>query len=210
METKECTCCKLEFPKTEEFFRKNGKFWRGGCKICLNKNIPKKTIQEKKARAAETQKEWRLINRPAKVKPFLKTCGTCKLEFERTTENFRERKDGFKDKLRSQCITCFDKHQRKRHIEFYKNNTEKELLRTKTWAENNKEKRAFSVRKTYLKNINKNKIYDKKRIENLTDSIIINRIKTQTGLSKTEILENKEIIETKRLIIKLKRELKNN
>jgi hypothetical protein len=205
---KKCTSCNLEFPKTDEYFRKNGNFLRSSCKMCLNKNLAKKTIEEKKIRKAETHKSWCLINRPAKEKHILKTCGTCKLAFERTKENFRARPDGIKDKLRSQCIPCFDKKQRERHIEFYKNNTEKELLRHKTWCQNNKEKRALTVRKTYLKNIEKNKTYDKKRIDNLTDSIVKIRIRQSSNCYLHEIPQ--ELIETKRLIIQLKRELKNN
>src|SRR5690606_19778822 len=102
----------------------------------------------------------------------------------------------------------FDKKQRERHIEFYKNNTIKEKERQKLWIFKNKEQRAKTVHKSYLKNIENTKKYDKKRINELTDSIIINRLVAQTSLNRNEI--PKELIETKRLLTQLKRTLKNN
>jgi hypothetical protein len=136
----------------------------------------------------------------------LKTCGSCKIELPKTQDYFRKRSEN-KNNLRSDCKNCFDEKSRKRHVEFYRNNTEKEKERQKKWISENKERRAKTVHKTYLKNIDKVKEYDKKRINDLTDSIIINRIVTQTGLTKNEI--PKELIKTKRLITQLKRTIKN-
>lgn len=197
---KTCSNCKKTYPKNEKYFRKNGSSWRSGCKKCINKNLPKKTKKQKEERKAEMYKIWRLKNRPAKVKSVLKTCISCKKELERTLDNFRKRSDS--DALRSSCKKCFDEKQRKRHIEFYKNNTEKERLRHKNWAVNNPEKRKATIRKTYLKNIIKNKEYDKKRTQELTDSKVSNML----GFRLNEV--PRDVLETKRLLLKLKRELK--
>ena len=167
----------------------------------MNKICIKKTEKQKKERKAEMYKIWALKNRPAKVKPILKTCTKCKKELERTLNNFRKRSDS--ERLRSTCKKCFDKKQRERHIEFYKNNTEKERLRHKNWSINNPEKRKITVRKTYLKNIVKRKEYDKKRTKDLTDS----KVASMLGIRLNDLPI--EIIETKRLLIKLKRELKD-
>ena len=136
-----------------------------------------------------------------------KTCTCCKLELPKTTDYFRKRGEKNSNCFRSQCKNCFDEKQRKRHIEYYKNNTEKEKERHKTWILNNKEQRAKTVNKSYLKNIEKQKIYDKKRSNELTDTIILNRLVSQTSINRNEI--PKEMIETKRLLIQLKRTLKN-
>ena len=60
---KKCTCCNLEFPKTETYFRKNGLFFRSKCKNCLNKNLPKKTNEEKKEAKRKSHKLWQEKNR---------------------------------------------------------------------------------------------------------------------------------------------------
>ena len=61
--SKTCRICKNTYPKTEEFFRKNGKSWRSGCKKCINKNLPKKTKEQKKIEKAKTHKIWAKKNR---------------------------------------------------------------------------------------------------------------------------------------------------
>jgi hypothetical protein len=205
---KKCTCCNLEFPKTEDYFRKNGNFFRSKCKNCLNKNLPKKTDIEKKERKSEMFKLWREKNRPRKTikdNP-IKVCCSCKKELPRTEEFFRKRSD-LKNNFRSECKYCFDDKQRQRHIEFYKNNTEKEKQRHKYFYYRNPEYTKEKNRLQTIKFKPKQVVYDKKRIEDLTDSLIINRIVTQTGLKKEEI--PKELIETKRLLTQLKRTLKN-
>jgi len=206
---KKCKCCKLEFPKTEDYFRKNGNSWRSKCKNCLNKNLPKKTDIEKKERKAEMFKLWREKNRPRKTikDNTIKVCCSCKKELPRTEEFFRKRSD-LKNNFRSDCKDCFDEKQRQRHIEFYKNNTDKEKERHKYFYYRNPEYTKEKNRLQTIKFKPKQVIYDKKRIEDLTDSIIINRIVTQTGLKKEEI--PKELIQTKRLITQLKRTLKNS
>ena len=206
---KKCTSCNLEFPKTEAYFRKNGNFFRSKCKKCLNKNLPKKTEAEKKERKAETSKLWREKNRPRKTikNNPIKICCSCKKELPRTEEFFRKRSD-YKNNFRSNCKICFDEKQRKRHIEFYKNNTEKEKERHKYFYYRNPEYTKGKNKLASIRSKPRRVIYDKKRSNDLTDSVIINRIVTQTGLKKEEI--PKELIETKRLLTQLKRTLKNN
>ena len=53
---KKCKCCNLEFPKTETYFRKNGLSFRSKCKKCSNKNVPKKTNEEKKEAKRKSHK----------------------------------------------------------------------------------------------------------------------------------------------------------
>ena len=138
----------------------------------------------------------------------IKKCTSCNFEFPKTEDYFRKRGEKKSNCLRSECKKCFDEKSRKRHIDFYKKNTEKELERQKKWISENKERRAETVHKTYLKNIDKRKLYNNKRINDLTDSIILNRICAQTSLTRSEI--PKEFIENKRLITQLKRQTIKN
>lgn len=68
MKLKICKNCNNEYPKTEVFFRRNGKSWRSKCKNCLNKNLPKKTEQEKKEQKAKSHKIWAKKNREKRNK----------------------------------------------------------------------------------------------------------------------------------------------
>lgn len=202
-----CSGCGETYPKTEEYFRKNGNSWRSKCKGCINKNLPKKTEAEKKARRKETNKLWQEINRPRKTikNNPIKICCTCKKELPRTDVFFRRRIER-PNLFRSDCKECFDEKSKKRHIEFYKNNTEKEKARNHYFYYRDLDHTHKKHHKTYLKNIERVKEYDKKRIENLTDTVIRNNISNNTGLDRKLI--PKEMIETKRLIIQLKREVK--
>jgi len=137
----------------------------------------------------------------------LKKCTCCNLEFPKTEDYFRKRGEKNNNNFRSECKKCFDEKAKKRHIEFYKNNTEKEKERYKYFYYRDIEHTHNKQHKTYLKNIDHTKKYDKKRINELTDSIILNRLVSQTSLNRNEI--PKELIETKRLLTQLKRTLKN-
>jgi hypothetical protein len=63
METKKCRFCGNEYPKTDIYFRKNGNSFRSKCKKCLNKNLPKKTDDEKKQIKKISYKLWQEKNR---------------------------------------------------------------------------------------------------------------------------------------------------
>jgi len=60
---KTCKKCKKTYPKTEQYYRKNGNSWRSGCKKCINKNLPKKTEEQKKKENAKNNKIWAKKNR---------------------------------------------------------------------------------------------------------------------------------------------------
>lgn len=208
METKICTKCKIEKELSNYVKNKMGYLGlKSICKQCTNKNIPKKTEEEKKERKFEMHKAWRLINRPRiTIDLPYKICTCCNKTFPKTFEFFRSRGGKTNHLLRSTCVTCFDIKQKKRHIEFYANNTTKERERYKGFYYRDIEYTHKKQQQSYLKNIDKSKKYDKERREALTDSIILNSIVATTGISRHEI--PKEIIETRRLIIQLKRELK--
>lgn len=203
---KKCTKCSKELPATKEFFQKNkqGKYGlRSVCKNCLNKNLPKKTEIEKKQRAREKYKAWALINRPRKTikdNP-LKICGSCEKELPRTDEFFRRRSD-YKSNFRSDCRECYDEKSRKRHKKHYKDNVEKEKKRAKYFYYRNLDYTNKKQREYRNNNIEIFKERDKARIDNLSDSYIALLLKK--SVKDVPI----EIIEQKRLIIKLKRELK--
>lgn len=63
METKICRCCGKKYPKNDIYFRKNGNSFRSKCKKCLNKNLPKKTDEEKKEAKSNSYKLWQQKNR---------------------------------------------------------------------------------------------------------------------------------------------------
>jgi hypothetical protein len=141
-----------------------------------------------------------------------KVCGLCNLEFPKTEEYFYKRtikqqtKKGIViyDSFKSTCKVCFCYNSRARHKKNYAENKEKELNRCKLYRQKNIEKVRLTVRNSYRKNIDSNKLYDKKRTQELPDALIANRL----GLKLNEC--DKEVIKTRRLIIQLKRELKNN
>jgi hypothetical protein len=208
MDSKICSKCKTDTILSAYVKNKMGYLgFKSICKKCTNKNIPKKTEQEKKDRKKEMFRKWCLINRPRKTKDSLtRTCSCCKKTYPKTVEYFRVRGEKLSHLLRTECRVCFDEKQRIRHKEFYKNNTEKEKERHKFFYYRDIEYTHKKNHQTYLKNIDRVKKYDKERREVLADCLILNSISATTGISRYEV--PKEMIETKRLIIKLKRELK--
>lgn len=114
---------------------------------------------------------------------MIKTCSKCKKEYPATLEFFYKAK--LKDGFRSGCKSCMDKS----NIDYRKTpegRANKIKLNSK-WREENTEKILQKVAKT--------------RIE-LTDAYIASYLKMPTKQIPPEI------IETKRLIMQLKRELK--
>lgn len=205
MDLKVCKNCDLLKPLS--YFIKNEKGYLGRKNICKDCRLqPKKNEKERKERKSYTHKLWREKNRPRKTidLPY-KLCGCCKKTFPKTLEYFRKRSDN--DNFRSDCITCFDEKARKRHLEFYKNNTEKEKERFRISRIKFRDKINKKNKEYRICNLEKYVEKDRVRTQKLTDSLVRNRIKIQTGLSSDEI--TKELIETKRLITQLKRTLKN-
>jgi hypothetical protein len=133
----------------------------------------------------------------------MKTCGTCKQEFPKTTEYFFKRvikqklSNGeitFYNSFRSDCITCFGKKGMRKKVE-------KRCKELKCNVSDYRENWKKQYSKTRTKhNIEKSTTIMKYHVDNITDLYIANRLKKK--LSELP----KEIIETKRLIIQLKRE----
>ena len=135
-----------------------------------------------------------------------KRCGTCGKCYAKTLDFFRKRSAS--GGLKSDCRLCFDEKSRARHVKNYADNKEREDERIRLVRVKFKDK-IESTAKTYReKNKEKIKNKDIERIRLLPDPYLIQKIREQTGLSKEDILDNPDIIETKRLIIQLKRTLK--
>ena len=93
---------------------------------------------------------------------------------------------------------------KKYYKKYYKRNSEKVKQQSKKWAKNNPEKRKESERKWRKNNPEKIKKISKEYIENLTDYYIAKLLK------KPIKHLNPQVIETRRLIILIKRELRKN
>lgn len=134
----------------------------------------------------------------------MKICGTCKESFPKTSEFFFKRV--IKQKLsngeiaiyncfRSDCITCYGKKGSKRKVD-------KRCKDLKCNISEYQQKWKEQYSKTRTKhNIKKQSTIMKYHVENITDLYIANRFRKKVSELP------KEIIETKRLIIKLKREI---
>ena len=158
-----------------------------------------------------------------------KICTGCKIEMLATKEFFHSSKGG-KYGLNSKCKKCrkaFGEKYRKdnaekekerskkyrennpekekeRHKKYYKENLEKHKEYDIKWKKNNPEKRKKSTTKYYKNNIEKIRERDRKNTQNLSDSYV-------AGLLKKPIKHlNPQVLETRRLIILIKRELKKN
>jgi hypothetical protein len=133
-----------------------------------------------------------------------KICTGCKKEMLATKEFFHSHKLG-KLGLSALCKKCKLEY-RKKH---YKNNTEKEKEYSKKWKKDNP-KRYQEIRESY-KEV-RNKKYDsekeKQRLKNHRKNLSDGYVCQCMNVKLKEM--PKKIIETKRLIINLKRELKNN
>ncbi len=81
----------------------------------------------------------------------LKRCSKCKNSFPATLEYFQSSK-GRKDGLHSWCKPCKQADQKKRYPEYYKNNREAVIKRSREYALANPEKQKARHHKWYLKN----------------------------------------------------------
>ena len=130
-----------------------------------------------------------------------KVCSKCKVEKELGEfNNDKYNKDG----LRSYCKRCKALLSK----DYYKNNIEKRLEYNRKWNINHPEDR-----KNYTRNCAKNnseKIKEKNRNfrDSMPNSFIIHKLKAQGFPS--ELIDNPEMIEIKRLLIQTKRLLKND
>ena len=189
--TKICTGCKKEMLATKEFFhsQKGGKYGLNSkCKPCTkakSENYYKKNSKK----VNEISRKWRKDN-PEKVK-------------ERSENYYKKNR-----KKVNEISRKWKKENRKKVNEiarkWYKENPEKCKEKGVKYRENNPEKFREYSRKSYKKNTEKCKERSKINIENLTDSYVATRLK------KPVKHLNPQIIETKRLIILIKRELRKN
>jgi hypothetical protein len=138
----------------------------------------------------------------------LKYCSGCDSWLPKTEEFFRKRSVQ-PHLFRSGCKKCTDNKYRnpEYHKQWYEKNSESEKQRFRTAYHNNLDKGRERVRKSYLKHKEKCQAYHKKRSEDLVDSLIRNRIVSSSlGLTQEDITP--QMIETKRLITQLIRQLK--
>lgn len=203
METKVCTKCKEEKPATTEYFTKDKNNKTGYftyCKICKNKSR-----NYKKER--EINKIWIQNNRERRNK-------TANLAKKIRYANMSD------EEKRKTYIPNYEwrKNNREKYLEYRKKwrekNKEIENERVRNWRLNNPEKLKDSAKKTYIKRLELikkyNKNYNKRterssnRCKNLEDEYIIQRL-TTTGFNRTQIKENTDLIEVKRILLKTKR-----
>lgn len=207
METKICTVCKTELPATLYFFyaQKRGKYGvRSCCKKCSEEKSKVYASTDKaKARHAERERIRRkkmYEKDPNFYKKIYKKFGEKQNEIRR--EKYRndpeyrakkfEQEKRYKESGRRREVSTTPEQRIKsrirRRISYY-SNIEKERQKYKIWRANNPE---YMKKKT------------KERTEKLPDTFIINHILRYSNLKKEDITP--EMIETKRLLIKLKRE----
>lgn len=216
--TKICTCCKQEKPLTEftrrKFVYKGVERWghKSHCKPChtMNNRIARgmdlekahareaelrlrrlglETPEQKEARrlkALEWQRAWRDAN-PDKVKA--KKLRHRDREIERKRERYQEKKD----ELRAKCRE-YDKLHRKEISERQKryNQIPEVKAHRKAYHQERRPQDRIRVRE---------------KIRNLDDNYIKTVIRRNVGLPAH--MQSKQLIETQKLILKIKRELRS-
>jgi len=142
-----------------------------------------------------------------------KKCTKCGVEKEATLENFeKNRKNrGYKSVFVSRCKICINL---KRRSNYKENKTLRDKIKiaANNWKRDNRVKHNKKSLDYYRKNKpevkKKQKRYYTETVHKLLpDSCIKRRIKKQSGVKFEDITP--EMIETKRLLIFIKRELKN-
>lgn len=105
-----------------------------------------------------------------------------------------------KDGLKSSCKTCLNAKTRKWKGE----NQDKVKILDLKWKQENPKK--VKATKEKYRNGNKGKIakYELTQTTNLSDNYVKNKLR-QSGFSTEQLNENPELIEVKRIIIKIKR-----
>lgn len=217
MESKTCTRCGVtKIANTDNFVKnKYGKYGlKSICKSCTNKNNPKKSEEEKRARRNYLQ--YFRKERPNPSCELYKYCKGCGKEYLKHIDNFHLKTH--KQVLKNgevkvyyvfchKCRKCINSEIASYKRLKYKENPIPELLRNKKYRENNREKTRRASANWYSKNKERQRNYDQQRLKDLPESMIINRLKSQTKLSKSDILKNPELIESKRILTLLKREI---
>jgi hypothetical protein len=187
MQTKQCNTCKLTKELTEFYKRKNGILGRRSqCILCENE-CSKKYRLKNKDRLNQKQKEYYCANIEKSRKQGLARYYKHRDVRMAYMKKYREKnKDKLNADARADYYANYD-HYRAKWKEYYKHNKEFINNLGKKWRE---------------KNIEKLIARDKKRREELTDSYVRSQL---TKRSKIKIDIPKELIEVKRLQIKIRR-----
>jgi hypothetical protein len=208
-QTKICTTCKKEYPATDEYWHKmkNGKYgYRSKCKECLKIYSKQYTsTDEYKKYHNEKMQKWREEN-PGKALEISRKCykknadrfNAKKREKLKTDpeyrEKVRERERKYVESGRRHEMNCKPEMREKARLRSKKRRQnpvkkEHDYKCNAKWREKNKE--------------HLNELHKKNRKE-LCSSYVAQSMRISVKDLTSEILE------TQRLIIKLKRELKNN
>jgi len=152
MESKVCSKCGIEYPKTYEYFGKSGKHMQSWCKQCikelndLRKEYKKQHYLKNKEKYNKTGKERYREQHPIEELPEgYKRCCKCKEIKPATTEYFNKytkAKDGFK----YSCKECRkaeymenQEHNLLKNKERYKEKKEEIAVKNKEYKESRKE-----------------------------------------------------------------------
>jgi hypothetical protein len=207
IETKICTVCKTELPATLEFFhaQSNGKYGvRGWCKKC-NEEKRKVYASTDKAKARHAE-----LERIRRKKMYEQDPNYYKNIYERVAEKqnkIRKEKYWNDPEYRAKKFEAEKRYKesgRRYEVGSTPEQAEKSRIRRKKRYYANPEREKEEMAKWKEKNPNYMKEKMKERLVKMPDSFIINHILRYSNLTKEDITP--EMIETKRLLIQLKRE----
>jgi hypothetical protein len=137
-----------------------------------------------------------------------KICTKCKIEKE-NQEFYKDKyktKFGFKTFFTSICKKCAVEKSKK----WANENPEKERERKVKWAKENPESGKITRQKRKKKHAVENKILGTKNRNNLADIYIIDRLRRTSNLTREQIRQQPELIESTRTIIKIKRKIRDD
>jgi hypothetical protein len=192
-------------PENKERHRSSGMTAR--CKECLREEQRiYRQKPENKERHRLSQAKWRKEN-PEKSKEISRK--TYLKHKDRLNKKRKERYHNDKEyrAKKDEADKCYRKSKKGKAMLNKPENREKARLRAKKYREKNKEKIAKYAKQYKLENKDFIRYLDRKKNKELPDSEIKSRIKRYTGIPYEDITP--EMIETKRLLIFIKRELKN-
>ncbi|QIG62291.1 HNH endonuclease [Tenacibaculum phage JQ] len=209
MKTKTCTKCNLDLPATKDYFnsQKNGKYGlRSACKKC-NKEYRKKytSTEEYKKRHREKMAKWRKEN-PKKLKEINRRCYN--KHAERINKERRERYHTdpiYKEKCKER-ERAYKESGGRGKIHRKPEQMEKSRIRSRKRRLNPEKQSHDRMMNAMYREKNKEllKLKDKERRKELIPSYVAQCMRVSVDSLTPEIYE------TKKLVIKLKRELKNN
>lgn len=188
VKTKTCTKCGREFPATLEYFHSNSK---GGlcsrCKCCRNKqsveryaeNREHESLRHKKYREEHKEAE------SARSKKYRKKNKKHILAYQRA--HYLKNKEDILAKRR----------------ERYQKNKEAVSIQGRAYYQENRENISLRQKKYRIKNQERFSLRDKEKVENLPNYYVARYL----GVGANELPQ--DVIETKRLIIQIRREIKN-